>query len=124
MPFLEGALLRMQTAVGILQAEIPARRALTRRGLSAILGALFAGFSGVLVTTRWGIGASPDSVAYLGVAHNLMSGRGLSLPFGDLADTPLTRFPPLYPMLLAGLGQVAGDPVVAARWLQRGLVPG
>jgi len=121
MPFLEGAILRMQTAVGILGAEIPARRALSRRGIAAILVALFAGFSGVLVTTRWGIGASPDSVAYLGVAHNLMSGRGLSLPFGDLTDTPLTRFPPLYPMLLAGLGQVAADPVVAARWLQAAL---
>ncbi|MCC6189292.1 MAG: hypothetical protein IT318_09670 [Anaerolineales bacterium] len=78
----------------------------------ALLGAAV-----LLVGTRWGVGASPDSAVYIGAAQNLLSGRGLTVPFGGQLDGPLTHFPPLYPILLAGLGQSVGGPAAAARWL-------
>lgn len=80
--------------------------------LVPLLGAV-----GIVMCTRWGVGASPDSAVYIGAAQNLLSGRGLTVPFGGQLDDPLTHFPPLYPILLAGLGQWAGGPVAAARWL-------
>jgi len=59
---------------------------------------------GVLLSTRNGIGTSPDSAVYLGAAANVQQGKGLSVPFGTGLDGPLTRFPPLYPLVLAGVG--------------------
>jgi hypothetical protein len=70
-----------------------------------------------LLATRHGVGASPDSVVYIGVARNLLAGRGLSEPFGAELDTPLTRYPPLYPFLLAAGDSAAIDPLRTARWL-------
>ncbi|HEV7888761.1 MAG TPA: glycosyltransferase family 39 protein [Acidimicrobiales bacterium] len=75
-----------------------------------------AGF--VLVATRRGIGLSPDSIEYLGVARNLLKGHGLTVPFGSVgeepfAGAPMTSFPPLYPVLLA----VGGAGLVWARVL-------
>jgi len=75
----------------------------------------------ILISTRWGVGASPDSVVYLGTARNVVAGRGLTVPYGSEVDRPLTFYPPLYPAVLAGLGLAAGDPVAAARWLAAGL---
>lgn len=71
----------------------------------------------VLATTRYGVGTSPDSVVYIGVARNLLAGRGLTEPFGAEIDTALTRYPPLYPVLLAAGGPVGVDPLDTARWL-------
>jgi 4-amino-4-deoxy-L-arabinose transferase-like glycosyltransferase len=88
---------------------------------AAVIVGVALGTVGVLTATRWGIGASPDSAVYLGVARNLLAGRGLTIPFGDVVDAALTRFPPLYPGLLALAGSLAGDPLSAARWLQAGL---
>jgi len=116
------ALNRVPTRVRETEAGTTAHADLQR---AALLAALVAGVAvailGVLAATRWGIGASPDSVVYLGVARNLLAGRGLTIPFGDVADAPLTRFPPLYPGLLALAGSLAGDALAAARWLQAGL---
>ena len=53
-----------------------------------------------LLTTRYGIGLSPDSIAYLGSAWNLNNGNGLSLPYGFPPNQPLTQFPPLLPVIL------------------------
>ncbi len=80
-----------------------------------LLAALGSGV--VLAATRHGAGASPDSVVYIGVARNLLAGRGLTEPFGAELDTPLTRYPPLYPVLLAAGGPVGVDPLVTSRWL-------
>lgn len=68
-----------------------------------------------LFATRQGIGTSPDSVAYLGAARNVLAGRGLSLPFGDLVDSPLIQYPPLYPLTLAGAASIGGDVLEWAR---------
>lgn len=91
---------------------------MARRGGRLALALLAVGAAVMVLTaTRWGIGASPDSVVYLGSAKNLLAGRGLSVPFGSEIDGPLVQFPPLYPALLAGLGLVAGEPVAGARIL-------
>jgi hypothetical protein len=72
----------------------------------------------VLLATMHGVGISPDSVAYVGVARNLLAGHGLSLPFGPTLDAPLTHFPPLYSLLLAMIGTLEIEVVEGARWLQ------
>jgi hypothetical protein len=77
-----------------------------------------AGLISILIATAQGIGVSPDSVAYLGAARNLLDGRGLSLPYGQIPDTPLTHFPPLYPLLLSASGWLGIEPAQGARWLQ------
>lgn len=73
-------------------------------GGAAVLAALL-----VLLAGRRGLGLSPDSLEYLGVARNLLHGKGLTLPFGSTGDgaapgAPMTSFPPLYPIVLAAGG--------------------
>jgi hypothetical protein len=81
--------------------------------------------------TADGVGATPDGAVYLGVARNLVDGEGLtspvspkvdSIPPFDAADlhgrTPLLRWPPGYPVVLATGARVAGvDPSSVARGL-------
>ena len=88
----------------------------------AVLAAMVFGVSCVAIATRWGIGSSPDSAAYLGAAANLRRGLGLTLPYG--AGGSLTQFPPLYPIGLALAGAVAGDLGSGARWAQALLMAG
>jgi hypothetical protein len=89
-----------------------------RRGTALGLVALaLLGVGLALAATRHGVGASPDSVVYIGVARNLLAGRGLTEPFGAELDTPLTRYPPLYPALLAVGGPWGVDPLATARWV-------
>lgn len=78
----------------------------------SVLGAIALGFS-----TRWGIGVSPDSVVYIAVARNLLSGKGLSVSVDREQFAPLTHYPPLYPTVLAGIGIFGIDPSDGARWL-------
>lgn len=85
---------------------------------SVKLGVLaLCGIVGLLLATRWDIGVSPDSAIYLGAANNLLAGRGLSVPFGDSVDSPLTHYPPFYPVLLAVLGWFGLEPMDGARGL-------
>lgn len=83
----------------------------------AILALALLGFSAVTYATRYGIGASPDSVVYIGTASNLQAGKGLTVPSGGLSDQPLTQYPPFYPLVLAGFSLLGGEPYLAARWL-------
>ena len=85
----------------------------------SILLLLLAIFGGVviLVVTRWGIGASPDSVYYLGAAQNISAGRWFSLPSTDGTFNPITRWPPFYSWVLAILSQTGLGIHSAARWL-------
>ncbi|MEK6590907.1 MAG: hypothetical protein AABZ11_09545 [Nitrospinota bacterium] len=69
----------------------------------------------LLFSTRSGIGISPDSATYIGVSRNVLTGKGLILPFGSEA-TPMTHYPPLFPVVLAILGFSGGDPLNIARW--------
>jgi len=72
---------------------------------AAVLGA-FVIFSG----TPWGLGLSPDSVAYVRAARLFSEGANFSsLP---------SHWPPGYPILLAALGTITGDFFLGARVLQ------
>lgn len=65
-------------------------------------------------TATYGVGVSPDSVAYLSAAENLRSGRG----YVDFSGNPISFFPPLYPALIAILSALLGTDVhEVARWV-------
>ena len=91
--------------------------------LLAIAGATFAAVS---IATRYGIGVSTDSVAYIAEARQLVNGEGLTLPAGLLeiyADVdpsrsvvPTAHFPPMYPLVIALTG-LAHDSASSFRWL-------
>jgi hypothetical protein len=71
---------------------------------SAILGII--GFLSLLLITRHGIGINVDSVTYIGGAKNLLDGKGFSAyTFSDDGiNTPITRFPPLFSIIIAFTG--------------------
>jgi hypothetical protein len=71
----------------------------------------------LFVSSRLGIGISPDSVAYIASALNLLNGLGLSTLSGDCKPIPLTHFPPLFPLLLSSIGVLGDDPLIAVRWV-------
>ena len=80
-----------------------------------IIVILFTAVTGFLImryVTDNGIGVSPDSVAYMETANNLLAGRGFTY-----AEAPLTHFPPMYPLILAGSGLFNPDVNTSARWL-------
>ncbi len=84
-------------------ATQPGRAGLVRSvglGLLAVLAAAV-----VLASASGGPGIIPDSVIYLEAAHNLRQGEGLSVPtwYAEAPIAPLTHYPPLLPILLAGL---------------------
>lgn len=60
-----------------------------------------------IVTYRYGAGLSTDGARYLSTAENLIAGRG----FYDYAGEPLTQFPPVYSLIIAGFGFVSGADV-------------
>ncbi|MCX6844028.1 MAG: hypothetical protein NTX53_17325 [candidate division WOR-3 bacterium] len=87
------------------------------RAAVAILALAGAGLV-LLSTAKYGAGISPDSVYYLDVARNLVSGKGLVFHTG----APLVSWPPLYPMLLALIGFATGlDPAVFAHLVNAAL---
>ena len=65
-----------------------------------------------VATFRYGAGVASDSTKYLSVAQNLLAGKGLY----DHLDLPLLAWPPLYPILLAGLSWLTGWDVFIAGW--------
>jgi hypothetical protein len=82
-------------------------------GLLLVLPLL--GIALILYATPSGIGISSDSVAYVGAARNQAAGLGLGTLLGGGELKPLTHFPPLFPLLLAGLQLLGLDVVVGAR---------
>jgi len=66
--------------------------------------------SGLLwyATQPWGIGVGYDSFYYITSARNLISGQGLGTIDVDGSIIPLTKFPPLYPLILATLSFTSG----------------
>ncbi|MEO6434358.1 MAG: hypothetical protein ABIP55_01170 [Tepidisphaeraceae bacterium] len=85
----------------------------------AIIAAFMVGYA-----TRDGMGLSLDSDAYLTAARQLLRGEGFTLE-GIPDPQPLTHFPPLYSLLLAGGAKLlAADVLVAARVLNVALFGG
>ncbi|MDQ4096415.1 MAG: glycosyltransferase family 39 protein, partial [Actinomycetota bacterium] len=68
----------------------------------------------MLAVTRRGAYLSPDGLAYVGTARNLLDGAGFSLPPGS---PPLGNFPPVYPLILAAFGALGPDPLTVARFV-------
>jgi hypothetical protein len=81
------------------------------RGLALVLPAV-AGAVTLLVVTRRGAYVSPDALAYVGTARNLVGGNGYTSPPGS---PEVGNFPPLFTLLLAGVGAVGPDPLTVAR---------
>jgi hypothetical protein len=91
---------------------------MTTRDFLYLLGCLVViGCTALVAGTRWGIGASPDSVYYIGAARNMLEGRGYSIPAADGSDTPLTHLPPFYSAVLALLGTSGLAVMHVARWI-------
>lgn len=68
---------------------------------------------GFLATSTYGPAVSGDSIAYLSVAENLLSGRGMVDSFGG----SLTHFPPLLPVILAGCSRLFQSDVFKSAWV-------
>ena len=64
------------------------------------------------ITAPYGVGVNSDSLSYIGAAKSLLAGRGLTV-----RGTQMTHFPPVYPMVLAGVSLLTRDSVEAARLL-------
>lgn len=82
--------------------------------------------AGTCVATATGRGAllSHDSIAYFAAARSVIAGQGLTIPFGSAEPTPLTYWPPLYPLVLAAAGLLTKDVERGAIWLSIGLLAG
>jgi hypothetical protein len=76
----------------------------------SLLGMLFA----FVVTFRYGAGLSTDGARYLSTSENLINGKG----FIEYLGIPLTQFPPVYSIIIAGIGWVTrADVFVIAQYL-------
>ncbi len=79
----------------------------SRRALLALPP--LAGLVAVVAATGKGVYVTPDAVFYVGTARNWLDGHGFTPPAGL---PPREHFPPLFTVVLAGLGL---DPLDAAR---------
>jgi hypothetical protein len=66
----------------------------------------------LIATSRYGAGVSSDAARNLSTADNLILGRG----FVDMLGAPLILWPPLYPLLLAGLSLLTGWGTFQSAW--------
>ncbi len=79
-------------------------------GFLAVLGVV-----GIILSTPYGIGTSPDSIGYIKAADNLISGHGLTTSEFPGVYQPLTQYPPLYSIVLAAGSWLIGDTLQAAK---------
>lgn len=63
-------------------------------------------------TWRYGAGVSADAAKSMSTAESLLAGRG----FFDHSGNPFVYWPPLYPLLLAGLSRLGGWDVFVVGW--------
>jgi len=88
------------------------RIALVIVGLLSLLGGAV-----VVYSTAPGPWGYSDSVAYIVSARNLLKGIGLGYYYPSGQFYIQTHYPPFYPLMLAGIGLLRVDLVIAARWL-------
>jgi hypothetical protein len=97
-------------------ASATARSGSKRIPLAIGLAALgVVGMALVLQVTRDGVDLTSDSIVYINAARNLLAGRGLSRLSGIGGAVPMTHFPPLYSLVLAGLQILGMEAPAAAR---------
>ena len=82
-----------------------------------VLLVLFIGIGMFLAwySTVWGAGLISDSFQYIASARNLVSGHGLSLPYGDGELMPMTKYPPMFPIALSAFELVGVSAMQGAR---------
>jgi hypothetical protein len=71
----------------------------------------------ILISTPWGPGLREDSFSYITAAESFNEGTGLGRWAADGTFRPLTHFPPLLPLLLAGSRHLGLEYIPAARLL-------
>jgi len=64
-------------------------------------------------TSAYGPGISSDGMEYIAAADNLLRGKG----FTNFHGGPYVLWPPLYPIILAGMGWLTGLDVIFAGWI-------
>lgn len=85
---------------------------------AALIGALI-----LLVTMSQGVGTNPDSAVYISTARSVLAGDGFTaLSFWGRRE-PLTHYPPLYPIVLAAISLIGGEPLEDAKWLNIVIFP-
>lgn len=85
--------------------------------LMALLTLALAGVSLLYLATPFGPGLINDSIAYIAGARALLQGQGYSEIWLASELEPITHYPPLFSLSLAGLGALGLEPLRAARWL-------
>jgi 4-amino-4-deoxy-L-arabinose transferase-like glycosyltransferase len=76
-----------------------------------------AGMFLVWYSTIWGAGLISDTFQYAASARSLVSGDGFSLPYGEGELQPMTKYPPMFSILLAGFELLGGTALQGARIL-------
>jgi hypothetical protein len=71
----------------------------------------------MLVSSRWGVGVTHDSIFYLSSAKNLIEGNGLQWSASDGSLNLLTHFPPLYSLVIVFIMTIGLSALQAATWL-------
>lgn len=71
----------------------------------------------VWYSTVWGAGLISDTYQYTASARNFVLGNGFSLPYGNGELEPMTKYPPMFPVLLAGFELIGVSALKAARFL-------
>jgi len=69
----------------------------------------------VWYSTVWGAGLISDSFQYAATARNLAHGKGFSLPYGDGELIPMTKYAPMFSILLAGFELFGVSAILGAR---------
>lgn len=75
------------------------------------------GWITVIYATPYGIGTSPDSAVYVGVAKNLLAGNGFTVSSLPGQYRLLTQYPPFYPGAISTFSLGGLAPIQAARIL-------
>lgn len=74
----------------------------------ALFGLIFV----LLTTARYGAGVSSDAVRAMSTAEGILAGKG----FTDFVGAGYVHWPPLFPLLLAGLSRLTGMDVFHVGW--------
>jgi hypothetical protein len=84
-----------------------------------LLLALLVGTGVFLVwySTIWGAGLISDTFHYAASARNLAAGKGFSIPYGDGELEPMTKYPPMFPVVLAIFEWAGISALQGARWI-------